>query len=142
MKSLGSLYRFAEKKNITIMNYALPQTKSVALDTELGYYIGLDLTQMRDTASHRVQLAHELGHCVTGSFYSRYTAVDCRARHELRATKNAIRRLIPVAELDDAVSKGCTELWELAEYFGVTEDFMRQAVCLYTHGNLNTELYF
>ena len=26
--------------------------------------------------------------------------------------------------------------------FGVTEEFMRKAVCWYTHGNLATELYF
>ena len=30
----------------------------------------------------------------------------------------------------------------LAEYFEVTEDFMRKAVCLYVHGNVATELYF
>lgn len=142
MKSLGSLYRFAQKKNITVLRVSLPLTHSVALETEDGCFIGIDPEVMTTAAAHRVHLAHELGHCVTGSFYSRYTAVDSRARHELRATKNAIRRLIPVAELDDAVSKGCTELWELAEHFGVTESFMRQAVCLYTHGNLSAELYF
>lgn len=142
MKSLGSLYRFAEKRNIPVLDYPLPQTASVALETPSGCFIGMDLRQMPDEASQRVHLAHELGHCVTGSFYSRYTAIDSRQRHELRATKNAIRRLIPAADLDDAVAQGCTELWELAEHFGVTEDFMRQAVCLYTHGNLSTELYF
>ena len=30
----------------------------------------------------------------------------------------------------------------LAEYFGVTEDFRRKAVCWYTYGNLAAELYF
>ncbi len=29
-----------------------------------------------------------------------------------------------------------------ADRFGVTEDFIRKAVCLYVHGNLATELYF
>ena len=33
-------------------------------------------------------------------------------------------------------------LQKIAEYFGVTEDFMRKAVCWYTYGNLATELYF
>lgn len=142
MKSLGSLYQFAKKKNITIINVPLPQTGSLALEGPNGCYIGLDLRQMPNESCHRVHLAHEIGHCVTGSFYSRYTAVDSRQRHENRADKNAIRRLIPVAELDEAVSCGCTQMWELAEHFGVTEEFMRRAVCLYTHGNLSTELYF
>lgn len=93
-------------------------------------------------AQERVHLSHELGHCLTGSFYSVYTAVDCRQRHENRADKWAVRKLIPVEQLDDAVAEGCTELWELADRFGVTEDLMRKAVCLYVHGNLAAELYF
>jgi len=40
------------------------------------------------------------------------------------------------------VAEGCTELWQLADRFGVTEDFVKKAVCLYVHGNLATELYF
>ena len=39
-------------------------------------------------------------------------------------------------------SDGHTEMWDLADYFHVTEDFMRKAVCWYTYGNLATELYF
>ena len=69
-------------------------------------------------------------------------AVDSRQRHENRADKWAIRRLIPAKGLDIAVAEGHTELWDLADYFGVTEELMRKAVCLYTHGNLATELYF
>ena len=48
----------------------------------------------------------------------------------------------PVDRLDDAIAQGHTELWDLADYFGVTEDFMRKAVCWYVHGNLASELYF
>ena len=45
-------------------------------------------------------------------------------------------------DLDEAVAEGCTEVWELAERFGVTEDFVKKVVCLYVHGNLAAELYF
>ena len=68
--------------------------------------------------------------------------MDSRQRHENQANRWAIRTLIPVDDLDEAVAEGCTEVWELAERFGVTEEFMRKAVCLYVHGNLATELYF
>jgi hypothetical protein len=37
---------------------------------------------------------------------------------------------------------GYTEFWELAERFGVTEEFAKKAVCYYVHGNLASELYF
>ena len=44
--------------------------------------------------------------------------------------------------LDDAIASGHTDLWDLADYFGVTESFLKKALCLYVHGNLATELYF
>ena len=42
-------------------------------------------------------------------------------------------------ELDEAVAEGHIELWDLAEYFGVTEELMRKAVCWYTYGSLNAD---
>lgn len=54
----------------------------------------------------------------------------------------AVTALIPVDALDDAVADGCTEVWELAERFQVTEEFVRKAVCWYVHGNMAAELYF
>ena len=44
-------------------------------------------------------------------------------------------------DLDDAVASGYTDYWSLAEHFGVTEEFMRKAVCWYVHGNLAVEEY-
>ena len=45
------------------------------------------------------------------------------------------------------VKKGCKDMEErmlekTPDYFNVTEDFMRKAVCFYIHGNLAAELYF
>ena len=142
MKQLKQLYRFAEKRNIDVVNFSLPETVSMSLQSPEGNcYIAMD-PHLPSEAAERVHLSHELGHCVTGSFYCRQARQDLRQRHENRADKWAIRKLIPAAELDDAVAAGHTDLWDLAEYFGVTEPFMRKAVSLYTHGNLATELYF
>ena len=49
---------------------------------------------------------------------------------------------IPAEGLDSAISHGYTQPWELAEYFGVTEAFIKKAVCFYTHGNLATDIYY
>ena len=143
MKELKSLYRLAEKRNIEIIYLPLPETVSMSIEPqEDTYYIGMDNSLSGTIAQERTHLAHELGHCITGSFYNRYTAHDVRQRHENRADKWAIRKLIPSDDLDRAVAEGHTELWDLADFFGVPEEFMKKAVCLYTHGNLATELYF
>lgn len=143
MKDLSSLYQTAKEENIDIIPYPLPQTGSMALETEGGkYFIGIDFDTLTDPRDRLVHLAHELGHCVCGAFYNRYAKMDLRQRHENKADKWAIRKIIPEEELDNAVAMGCTQLWELAEYFSVPEEFIRKAVCLYTHGNLAAELYF
>ena len=89
-----------------------------------------------------MKLAHEMGHCVTGSFYNSDAACDIRKRHEIRADKWAIKQLIPQEELQEAVAAGYSEIWDLAEYFDVPEDLMRKAICWYKHGNLYVEAYF
>ncbi len=143
MDQLSALYQQAEKEHIPILAYALPQTGSLALQLDNGQcYIGMDYDQMPDPRDQVVHLSHEMGHCLTGAFYNRYAKMDLRQRQEIKADKWAIHRLVPMEELDDAIARGYTEFWELADYFGVTVEFMKKAVCLYTHGNLETDLYF
>ena len=141
--TIQALYGLAKEREIAVLQYPMPENGSMSVMLETGTcWIGMDPGVQDGGTEELVHLAHELGHCVTGSFYNRYAAIDHRQRHENRADKWAIRKLIPKSALDDAVASGCTELWARAEYFDVTEQFMRKAVCLYTHGNLATELYF
>lgn len=137
------LYQEAEDSSIPIMVLDIPQTGSMCIQAESGRcYIGMDYGILPDEANRRVHLAHELGHCKTGAFYNRWAAQDVRRKHENRADKWAIQRMIPEDALDDAVADGCTDIYSLADRFGVTEDFMKRAVCWYTYGNLATDLYF
>lgn len=140
---IQALYELAQQNNIRVRNFHLPEFGSLSVQSDSGYcYIGIDEYMQDGSAQERVHMGHELGHCMTGSFYNRHSDFDCRQRHENRADKWAVKKLIPVDELDAAVAEGCTEIWELAKRFGVTEDFVRKAVCYYVHGNLATELYF
>lgn len=43
----------------------------------------------------------------------------------------AILRYIPLEELRECLAAGMVEIWDLAEYFGVTEAFMRKCVEYY-----------
>lgn len=131
------LYQEANTRDIPVMVLDIPETGSMCIQTESRCYIGMDYDVVEEEADRRVHLAHELGHCATGSFYNRWAARDIRQRHELRADKWAIEKLIPREELEAAVASGFREPWELAEYFGVTEPFIRKAVCWYKNGNLD-----
>ena len=140
---ISTLYDFAKQQNIGVLQYPMHENGSMSIMTDDGScFIGIDHSVQDGNIQERVHLSHELGHCVTGSFYNRYSNYDCRQRHENKADKWAVKFMIPVEDLDTAVANGCTEIWELAERFGVTEQFMRKAVCFYVHGNVASELYF
>ncbi len=126
------LYRFAEKKGIEVYCAELPLTVSASVMSMSGNcYIGIDPFQIETEAEERVHLAHEIGHCERGAFYNPYSELDIRARHELRADRWAIKNLVPFADFTEALTNGITELWELAEYFTVTEEFIIKAVEYY-----------
>ena len=135
------LYAYAENRNIDVDWIPMRRATSLSVPLGDGYAIALDPWKLGTLAQETVCLAHELGHCETGSFYNQYAALDVRPQHENRADKWAIRRLVPAEELDAAMADGCDTIPALADRFGVTELFMRKAVCWYAHGNLAVEMY-
>ena len=140
---LSELYDLADRQNIPVFSYHLRKNESVSFMSDSGNcYIGMDPHILDNGFQEKTHLIHELGHCITGSFYNQHAAIDYRKRHENQADKWAIQALIPVNALDTAIAEGCTEIWELAERFDVSEEFMQKAVCYYVHGNLAAELYF
>ncbi len=129
---LLELYQLADAEHIPVYSFDLPQTHSLSLMNNDGSCaVAIDPFGLNSTKDEKIRLAHELGHCVTGSFYNRYSDFDIKAKSEYRADKWAIKKLIPKDELQAAFEQGYTEPWDLAEYFNVTEEFIIKAVNYY-----------
>ena len=143
MMDLMGLYRLAEDNDIAVDCFELKKREALSvMDSDGTCYIAIDPFKLASELDEKMKPGHELGHSVTGSFYNEYATCDVRRKHENRADKWAINEFVSEQELDEAIADGHTEMWDLADYFHVTEDFMKKAVCWYTHGNLATELYF
>lgn len=128
---MSTLFQTAAENNINVEYHNLPLNKSVSCSNSNGYFIGMDYSLAFSGAEENVHLAHELGHCITGSFYNVYSPLDIRGKHERRADEWAIKNLIPEATLNQAVKNGYVEPWDLAEIFNVTEEFIKKAICFY-----------
>lgn len=129
---LLELYQLADAEHIPVYSFDLPQTHSLSLMNNDGSCaVAIDPFGLNSTKDEKIRLAHELGHCVTGSFYNRYSDFDIKAKSEYKADKWAIKKLIPKDELQAAFEQGYTEPWNLAEYFNVTEEFIIKAVNYY-----------
>jgi len=98
--------------------------------------IGLDKKLRQDKKRLRCILAEELGHHFTtvGSAYSKkfyfYSDRVWTSQIEYRAMKWAGEYLIPLPHIKTALQCGMFQTWELADYFEVTNDFMRFRLAL------------
>lgn len=129
MVTNDDLYGIAEKRGHVVVCESLTETPSFSLQTNKRCYIAID--QRLNVQQEREALAHELGHCEYGGFYNRYSKYDIRAKAERRADKWAFTRLVPYGRLIQAVRHGVTEVWDLAELFDVSCEFMQRAIAYY-----------
>ena len=131
--TISELYDLANEKGYDVLPADLPLTESMsmmALPSE-RCYIGIDYSKIQSVADEKTKLAHEIGHCEKGAFYNRYAKYDLISRQEYRADKWAVLHTMPKKEVIAAMKCGCTEVWQLAEWFGVSERLVRRAMWIY-----------
>lgn len=122
------LYNIAKKADIFVYNQKI-SSPSIALEIYGIKAIALrrDLTGPEE----RTCLAHELGHHLKGALYNKETPALSRGQCEYKANKWATHKIIPIRSLYAALRKGYTEVYRLADYFGVTEEFILKAIEIY-----------
>jgi len=90
-----TLYEIAGKNNITIIyTDGISLVESCSVRIHNNYYIGIN--NDIKSSDQNVHMAHELGHCLTGSMYNMYALLDNRDKHELRANQWAFKTLVPL----------------------------------------------
>lgn len=130
--TLSALYDLARQEDVDVDCFAMNKAESMScLFKDGSCSVAIDPFRLTSEADEKVKLGHELGHCLTGAFYNRYSDFDLRRRHEIRADRWAIKKLIPKDELVMAYCQGCVEAWQLADHFGVTEEFVYKALEAY-----------
>lgn len=122
---LNEIYNECERCNVDVYYYPFNHTKAISLPDGT---IAIDVDKVENSIEEKEIVAHELGHINTGSFYNVYTPLDIIGQHERRAEKRAIKKLVPENELNEAIQNGIVEPWELAEYFDVSEMFIKKAI--------------
>lgn len=140
MKHLLEVYVELHDAGVKLYNqrfsFSNEETKAVTIETGGTYGIFINGERIATRAEEAVTVAHEAGHCMTGSTHALSSPYDLVQRHEVRANRWAYKKLVPEDELNAAVKQGITEPWELAEYFGVTEAFIKGAVAWYQQEQL------
>ena len=128
---MTDLFELAGAMGVTVEYMRLPLSRSMSVYDEAGDFVLMDYSLIHRYSLERLHLAHELGHCKAGAFYGIHAPAALRHKAECKAKRHAIALLMPLTELYAAYTMGYTESWELADYFGLPESFVTEAMEYY-----------
>lgn len=132
MTQLDKLYAIAEREDIDVFCFDLPHARCLAVEQEGGKCaIGIDPMYIETYEEEAELLAHELGHCMTGSFYNENSAADLRQKHERHADFWMVSHLLPPERLAYLLRHGLRETWQVAECLDVSERLVEKAFWIY-----------
>lgn len=126
------MFVLAEKSGVNVLYWNFKKPFEAVYLTFPGCppTIGLCRSLLVSRAHFRSVFAEELGHHFTSAGtnvlkpHFHYADKLLYSRDEYRAMKWAANYLIPEERLEDAVQKGLTEVWRLADYFCVDEEII------------------
>lgn len=131
MQTTEALYRYARSRGHAVYRRPLRHTRAMSVRMPDGRCaIAISKLPLSVRLERRC-LAHELGHCETGAFYTYRAQAAEITRCELRAERWAICFLIPYDDLCRQIAAGLQVPHALAEHFEVPEAMVLDAIAYY-----------
>lgn len=131
--TIEDLYNLADDDGI-VVEHQLIGHPALSVEWENGA-ICIDPSQINSEAEYKDVLAHELGHCETKAFYHHHSPYETKARMERKAKKWEILHLVPLEDLREKVEEH-RDIWEIADFFGVPEKLIKEALEFYERRDL------
>lgn len=128
MFEISDFYDYCKRNQVDVIPYlGCPQPGATVRDH--GFYaVFLDFSKIRSTRLLRGVCCHELGHAATGALHKVDSPFELIERSEYRADRWAAEHFLPAKDFREAFRCGCTELWQLAEYFDMPESDVKKAL--------------
>ncbi len=128
MFEISDFYQYCKQNQVDVIPYdGCPQPGATVRDD--GWYaVFLDFTKIRSTRLLRGVCFHELGHVATGALHKVDSPYELVERSEYRATRWATENYLTEEAFRTAFAEGCTELWQLSDYFDLPERCITDAL--------------
>lgn len=132
MFEISDFYDYCKSHQVDVIPYlGCPQPGATIRDQD-AYAIFLDFSKIRSTRLLRGVCCHELGHAATGALHKVASPYDLVERSEYRANRWCAEHFLTADAFREAFTAGCTELWQLAEYFDMPEQDVARALAYWT----------
>ena len=117
MFEISDFYHYCKTHQVDVIPYdGCPKPGATIRDGSF-YAVFLDFTKIHSTSLLRGVCYHELGHVATGALHKVDSPYELVERSEYRANRWAAETFLTEGAFREAFSAGCTELWQLEEYF-------------------------
>lgn len=132
MFEISDFYDYCKQNKVDVIPFiGCPQPGATIRDQ--GYLaVFLDFSKIRSTRLLRGVCYHELGHAATGALHKVDSPYELVGRSEYRANRWAAQHYLTEEDFRSAFKDGCTELWQLAEYFDLPESDVQKALTYWT----------
>ena len=107
--------------------FGMPQPGATLRDGSY-YAVFLDFSKILTTRLLKGVCCHELGHIATGALHKVDSPYELVERSEYRANRYMAQAFLTEDAFRDAFQAGYTELWQLAEYFDLPEQDIKNAL--------------
>ncbi|MBQ8579225.1 MAG: ImmA/IrrE family metallo-endopeptidase [Oscillospiraceae bacterium] len=132
MFELSDFYSHCRQNSIDVIPFAGCPSHGATVRDGSYYAIFLDFSKIRSTRLLRGVCVHELGHAATGALHKVSSPYELVERSEYRANRWAAEHFLTQEEFREAFAAGVRESWELAEYFDLPEQDVKNALTYWT----------
>lgn len=120
-----------EKENINLIDTYLEDTAGAYMNYDKINVIIYDTSKLETSFEEKQVLAEELGHYYMDATYKFNSTFNLISKQEYRAKKWAYFILVPYESLRKAIRNGFHTIYELADFFDVTIEYMQNAIEFY-----------
>ena len=128
MFEISDFYDYCKQHQVDVIPYDnAPQSGATIRDSD-WYAVFLDFTKIKSTRLLRGICMHELGHVATGALHKVDSPFELVERSEYRAGRWTAEHFLTEEAFRTAFQEGCTEIWQLSEYFDLPESCIETAL--------------
>lgn len=132
LSALSDLYSYAQEEHIGIYAYPIEFRSAVSMRDGPRRATFFDFAKLTTTADICWAAAHENGHHHMGAYHKVDSPYQVWGQAEYRANHWAFEHYLSPAQLLEAFEAGYTETWQIAEWFNLPEDAVKNALHYWT----------
>ena len=132
MFELSHFYDYCRRNKVDVIPFDGMPAPGATVRDQGKYAVFLDFSRIKSTRLLRGVCCHELAHVATGALHKVDSPFELAQRSEYRANRYAAQHFLPAEAFREAFEAGYTEVWQLAEYFDLPEQDVKNALSYWT----------